>query len=206
MAKKKSKKQAPPKISPKNYIRTRARALPLAECLVNKDWKIIGLANIIVCRQHKSGNYTVGIYLVDMFCLGVKDTTYRFNASLDEYEKIKEGLPLKAISYNEAHNMIYGAVAYAEDLGIDPHPDFELTQYIIEEDTEDIPLIKYEFGKNGKPFLVVSSRKEESKYVSILNKNLGEGNFDFLLQLHDGADVMDYGEEEDGYYFDREDE
>jgi len=205
MAKKKSKKSASQTISPEKYILTRARSLPIAECLIIKGLEEGGLANIIIARQHKSGNYTLGMYLVDMYCLGLKDTFYKYNISQKEYDSIKEDYPFKPVTYNEVHNMIYGAIAYAEDLGIDPHPDFKVTQYIIEEDSDDIPLIEYEFGKDGKPFLVVSSRKDENKYVSILNKNVGEGNFDFLLG-GDDYDYDDYDDYDDDYDEDFDDE
>ncbi len=116
----------------------------------------------MVVREHKSGCYTVGKYLVDTFCLGVKDTDYFFNIPSFEFEDIMESTPFEVIEvpYNEVHNIIYGAIEYAEDLGIEPHSDFRLTQYILEEDTDEIPLIEYEFGKDGKPFLIVNSRLE----------------------------------------------
>ena len=194
MAKKKNKKQTLLQLSPEKYIITRARSLPIAECLINEDWKESGLADIIISRQHKSGNYTMGVYLVDMYCLGVKDTFYKYNISQREYAELKESYPFEPVTYNEAHNIIYGAIAYAEDLRIDPCYDFNVTQYIMEEDLEDIPLIEYEFGKNGKPFLVVSSKRDKNLYVSILNKSIGKGNFDFMLK---GDDYDDYDENDE---------
>jgi len=43
---------------------TKVRSLPLAECIINENWEELGLANVIISRQHKSGNYTFGVYLV----------------------------------------------------------------------------------------------------------------------------------------------
>jgi len=206
MAKKKSKNKSPLTISPEKYILTKARSLPIAECLINEEWKEVGSANIIVSRQHKSGNYTLAAFLVDLYCLGVKDTFYRYNISLSEYNEIKSSYPFKLTTYNEVHNIIYGAIAYAEDLGIDPHPDFNITQYVLEEDSDDIPFIEYEFGKDGKPFLIVCSRKEENKYVSVLNKNVGEGNFDYILRADDYDEDYEDEDYEDGDYYDDEDD
>lgn len=56
-------------------------------------------------------------------------------------------------SYEEAHNRVWGSIAYAEEAGIRPDKSFLLTQYMLEEDTDDIPLIEYEYGKDGKHFL-----------------------------------------------------
>lgn len=75
-------------LSPENYIRQKGRSLPIHECLINTDWKQANTANILICRLQPSGKYTVGIYLVDLLCLGVKDTNYFFNLPEDEYQKV----------------------------------------------------------------------------------------------------------------------
>ncbi len=193
MSKKKAaKKQA--SLSPENYIRQKARNLPMAECFVTPDWKEAGECNILVARRHTNGNYTLGFYLIDTYCLGVKDAGYRFNISESEYYELKEnfGGNLEPVTYNEAHNIVYGALAYAEDLGFSPHKDFGVAQYILEEDTEDIPLIEYEFGRNDKPFLVVNTRAELNRYLPTLKKAVGN-DYDFLV--HEGEE--DYREEEE---------
>jgi len=69
-----SKKKAPKKIqllSPENYIRQKARNLTIAECFITPGWEESGECNILIARKHVSGNYTVGFYLVDTFCLGI---------------------------------------------------------------------------------------------------------------------------------------
>jgi len=151
------KKQNQKQPTPENYIRTRARNLPVESCYLNIDWKESGLASIIVARKHTNGNFTIGIYLVDLFALGTKDTYFRFNIppqDLDELiERMGDGHLIKA-DYALVHNIIYGANAYAEDNGFTVCKEFSLTRFILEEDTEDIELIEIEFGKHGKPLLI----------------------------------------------------
>lgn len=185
MAKNKKSSSAQQVLSPEKYIRTKARNLPIAECLIGDNWQETGLTTIIIARRHTNGNYTIGSYLVDTFCLGVKLATYFFNISSNDYEEYKEHLSehrsMHATSYNEAHNLIFGSIAYAEELGINPCKEFELTQYILEEDTDDIPLIEYEFGKDGKPCLVVENALEGSKYLPTLEITTG-GEFRYFIQ------------------------
>ena len=76
MAKNKKKPQ-PQLLSPENYIRQKARNLSIYECLINDDWKKMGSANVVIARIHTNGNLTVGAYLVDLLCMGVKDTVYQ---------------------------------------------------------------------------------------------------------------------------------
>lgn len=179
--KKKPQPQHP--LSPAKYIQLKGRSLPIASCHINSDWQEAGMANIIVVRKHQSGNFTIGHYLVDTFCLGVKDTIYQFSITVEELERLTDQMPFcTAISYNEVHNIIYGALDFAqEEAGIAPHSYFELTQYLLEEDTDEIPLIEYEFGKDGKPFLAVQTRLEASKYLSKLQQRYGK-DFAYLIR------------------------
>lgn len=154
----------------------------------------------MVVRRHQGRSRTVGLYMVDTFCLGLKDSAYRFSLSETEYEDFFDRMnstigPLQEISYNEAHNLIYGAIAFAEEAGIQPDRSFDLTRYLLEEDTENIPLIEYEYGKDGKHFLVAHSNLEANRYIKTLQKHLGD-QFDFIVPNNDNFDEY---EEYEGY-------
>lgn len=196
MAKKKSKNkskgQQQPALSPYRFMCEKARTLPIGKCYIAPpDWQEAGMAHVIVTRVRPSGNLVMAAFLVDTFCLGVKDAGYHENMTPSDFEEYlnnyKKGMGLEEISYNEAHNIIYGAMAFAEDGGIEPSKEFYPAGYVLEEDTDDIPLIEYDFGKNGKHFLVVNSDKKEMPYYHILKKNLGD-DFEF---------VMPYGNEDE---------
>jgi len=141
-------------LSPKQYIKIKARSLPIWKCIINDNWLEGKMATIAILRKHKSGNVTCGIYLVDLFSRGIKDTFFKFNEPENEVmERFLEPYYVE-IQYNLAHNIIFGAYAFAKDFGFKAHPHFnEITQYLLEEDTEDIPLIEVEFGIDGKPLL-----------------------------------------------------
>ena len=144
-------------LSPENYIKTRARALPIDKCYINADWEKSGIANIAVQRKHTNGNFTYGVYLVDLFALGTKSTFWNFNCPKSISEEFNNGPIHIIIDYALAHNIIYGANEYAEDHGFKIHKDFKaITQYILEPDDERIPLIDVEFGKDGKPLVIQS--------------------------------------------------
>ncbi|MCX6257048.1 MAG: hypothetical protein NTW49_03985 [Bacteroidia bacterium] len=150
-------------LSPENYIRTRARNLEIGDCYINEGWKICGLAQIIITRRHSNGNITIGVYLVDLYALGVKDSFFRFNISAEKLEDMISQIEsssamnekLIKTDYVLAHNIIYGAVEFADEYGYKPCREFDLTRFILEEDTEEIELIEIEFGKNGQPLLII---------------------------------------------------
>lgn len=194
---KKKPKQSSQLLSPEKYIKTKARSLPIGECLIRSKWQERGMGEVIIPRIHKSGNTTVGIFLLDTFCLGLKNSMYKFNMLPEDYEELLSNLYYQdnydVISYEEAHNLIYGAIEYAEELGLQPEKTFSVTQYILEEDTEEIPLIEYEFGKNGMPLLITSTRFEANKYIPALEKNIGPDNFDVYIREEDEDFPDDYG-------------
>ena len=213
MAKKKAGKVIQ-MLSPENYIRTKARTLPIHECMVNAEWQEAGFANIIIARGHNNGNITVCFYLIDLYCLGIKDTHYMFNISKGEYQNIfnkADNMNLIPISYTLAHNIIYAGLEYAEEFGFKPHKDFtSITRFMLEEDTEDIELIDIECGKDGKPFYVSGPFDDEFKMNAItkqLEKTAGVGNFNHIEAIsndlfdREKEDDKDWEDEFKGYTF-----
>ena len=169
MSKKKHHKP-PPQLSPIDYIKKKARTLPIYKCYINSNWQEKGLANIIVSRKHTNGNFTTGIYIVDTFCKGLVETYVKFNGDSENLKlNIELHIPpeddfitLMEIDYTLVHNIIYGAIAFAEEYGYKPQKDFEVTKGILEEDDENVELIEIDFGVNGKPYLI--ERNYEDKY------------------------------------------
>lgn len=186
MAKKKKVTQKP--VSPQRYIREYARKLPVAECWATKNLIRDGGGVVAVGRRRKSGNYVLGIYILDTFCRGVLRTFMECNAPEAMYRglisKDTNDQEMGPISYAEAHNLVYGVVAFAKEAGIEAHPSFELAQYILEEDTDDVPLIEYEFGKGGQHYLVAFSKLEANSLVPVMKKNLGD-NFSYIIDEYD---------------------
>ena len=140
----------------------------------------------------------MAVYLVDIWCVGVKDTFYRLRLEDYEFKELIDTyrLGLRECSYDEAHNWIYGAIAFAEEAGIEPDKSFKITQYMLEEDDDNIPLIEYEYGKDGKHTLVAHSRLEASCYMPLLEKNLGHGNYDYILNADVESD-NDWDDDDD---------
>lgn len=187
MAKKKQKKQQQQFLSPDQFVKQRARSLEIGTCYVSNDIEAVGEGHVIVTRKHTGGKISMAVYLVDIWCVGVKNSFYRLRLMDSEFENFiyTYKIGLRECSYDEAHNWIYGAIAFAEEAGIKPDKSFNITQYMLEEDDDSIPLIEYEYGKNGKHTLVIHTRLEASRYLSLLEKNLGKGNYDFILNVHD---------------------
>jgi len=200
-----AKKQNPQILSPENYIRQRARSLPIFKCLVNKGWEEGGLAQVTIARRHINGNITYCSYLVDLHCLGVKDTFYDFNITEEQFDvmrkRMSQGYDLVEIDYALAHNIIHAGWEFGEETGFKPHKDFlSITQYMLEEDNDEIPLIEISCGDtDGKPIYVQGPYDDEAsvrRIIAQLEKNVGRGNYRFVTQ-DDIWDEEDSDEEDD---------
>jgi hypothetical protein len=183
-------------LSPENYIRKKARSLPVYECRINEEWEDTKLAQLSVARSHVNGNITACFYLVDLMCLGIKDTDYMFNAPIHTYrehiEKINDGLPSVDIAYELAHNIVYAGLEFADEYGFKPHKDFtSVTRYMLEEDTDDIELIEIECGVNGEPTYVRGPFDDDlkvKKIIAQLEKTAGHGNYSIIDEDDDFED------------------
>ena len=196
MAKKRQKKGQTGQtfLSPDQYVKQRVRSLQIGKCYVSEVIDEASIGHVVVTRQHTGGRLSVAFFLVDMACLGVKDSFYMLRMEDFELdERLEDSYnTYRECSYEEAHNRIYGAIAYAEEAGIKPDKSFLLTQYFLEEDTDDIPLQEFEYGLKGKHHLVCHSNLEASRYLPLLRKNLGEGNFSYLINIGSPFGDEDY--------------
>ncbi|MEA1877450.1 MAG: hypothetical protein U9N86_11350 [Bacteroidota bacterium] len=151
--------------SPETKIRSRARNLEIGQCFINSNWEEAREAHIMISRNHKQGGITYGIYLIDLEMKGLIDTHYEFNMSpvafRDLLNEFADSLKYKKADYNLLHNIIYGAIEFGEENEHSPHKDFSVSQYILEEDTDDIPLMEIEFGFEGEPMLFDNQMGDE---------------------------------------------
>jgi hypothetical protein len=143
-----------------------------------------GLAQIFVTRVDRS-QYLVCSFLVDYWCLGVKDAMGPKKLDRQKYEMMVSHSAdnfeqdFQEISLREAQAIIFGAVDYAGKLGIEPHPDFEQAKLQLGPRLDDLPEI--EFGRDGKPFYINGPYDNPDKIINKLTASVGEGNFHFAV-------------------------
>lgn len=190
-------------LSPENYIRKKARTLPIFECLVSSEWEETRLPNIVIARKHTNGNITVCTYLVDLGCLGVKDSLFLFNATIIKYNELKEkinaGMEMTEVDYPLVHNIILAGVEYAEEFGFKPCKEYEaVTKFMLEEDTDEIELIEIECGKNDKPLYIQGPFEDISRanwIIAQLENTAGPDNYNFILKIGDES-IDEYEDDE----------
>ena len=163
---------------------------PIEACYLNADWKERGLARIVVTRSQENGKAMLGVFLVDIFCLGVKDAFWNEGLSSRQIEDellprfYQNGKPTR-VGINYAKEMICGAVDYAKKLGFEPHPDFELSRHVL--GTEELSRTRgLKFGgPEGKPLYIASPDDDAATVLRKLRNKAGENGFDFITPEDD---------------------
>lgn len=167
--------------------------LPVAQCLVdincanallrNETSEAGGLGLVMVARSKGYNRFVATSYLIDYWCLGVKDTMPPRNCNDSQYKTFIEhcyspfGEQYEEISLEQAQALVWGAIAYAKKLGFEPHRDFEESKAHLGESTSEIDL---KFGRNGQPCYVEGPYDNTTKIINALKKSVGNGNFDYL--------------------------
>jgi hypothetical protein len=166
-----------------------AREYPIYGCWLTAEWKEEGITPVVIAREQTPGKLLVASYMVDLFCLGIKDVVVKTDYSISKFErdlpKFCAGNPLKC-SVELAHEIVYGGLEYAAKLGFEPHPDFHkgMADLILDPPDAHTRVDKVEFGKNGKPFYITGPYDDAKKIMFItqtLTRTCGEGNFDVLM-------------------------
>jgi hypothetical protein len=172
---------------------------PVYECLIPARLFEMGIGNVVVARKSHSGRLGVGFFLLDVFCLGVKNTFFRTFAE-EEFEQIKLGrfgsenlIPLQPAC---ARKLVEGAVAYARELGIPAHKDYRFTQKILLNIDPAGCSAVFQYGQDNKPLFVAGPHDTEARCQHIMNlllKKCGVNGFHYLLPEGEIEDFEDDG-------------
>lgn len=147
-----------------------------------------GLACVAVARRTKPQRVSVCGYLVDTFCLGVKNALgpkvmgdRDLPAFLDTFfAAIEPDRTPLAISLEQARHLVHGAVDYARRLGFEPHRDFAAAAGHLGswEGTSAVT-----FGRDGVPLFVQGPHDNPGATIRTLASTVGEGNFHYLVMV-----------------------
>ncbi len=75
---------------------------------------------------------------------------------------------------------MFSALEYAASLGFSPHRDFEQARPHLGQWSGQI---RIQCGRNGKPFYISGPYDNSRRIIDTLTHSVGEGNFDYLLNL-----------------------
>jgi hypothetical protein len=145
-----------------------------------------GIVGALVARRHRPGRVSVCGYLVDTWCLGVKNALGPRLMNERRLPELRESFfaafdadPVQA-PIELVQHLVWGAVEYARTLGFEPHHDLWATGGHLE------PLqgpSAISFGKDGRPFYVEGPYDDATRNLRTLERSVGRGNFSFEMSV-----------------------
>jgi hypothetical protein len=191
-----------------------AARYPVLHCWASQHLWSQGLGWITLSRQLPNGTVAFAVFLVDRYCLGVKnvmmDIKGRFTYDSQVEREWRSKTPTKDMSPATARKFVEGAVAYARALGLHPHPEYQTAKLIFGDIDASQSTEELEMGKDGKPFFVAGPHDTPERCAQILRsleEHRGPAGFHYMMPMMEGMDLdslPEDGEPEDE--FDEEDE
>ncbi len=144
-----------------------AHRWPIREVVINDTWQEAQLASIVVCREREDGQLAAAMFLVDLGCMGVKDTFANSALNWDHYTRLRDAVggehAGEAIecSPQMAVKIIEEAVAWGQRFGFEPPALFAVSKLLfkgVEPGDEAVPV-----GHDGMP--VFSPGPEDDIYA-----------------------------------------
>lgn len=147
-----------------------------------------GVACVAVARRHRPHRVSVCGYLVDTFCLGVKNALgpevmneRDLRAFLRGYFSpfAEVGSPIEA-PLELVRHLVWGAVDHSRGLGFEPAADFEPAAGHLGEWRETSAIT---FGRDGMPYYVSGPYDDPSKVLRTLRRTVGEDRFHYIVPV-----------------------
>ena len=105
----------------------RAEKWPIVKALVSVELWDRGIGYLLIARQESEGRLIIAVFLVDVYCLGVKNAFWHAGTHEDLEDLIRQTEKVQmmcAITPSCLAKIVKGAVEYAQSFGFPPHPDY----------------------------------------------------------------------------------
>jgi len=146
----------------------------------------------MIARRIPGGDIAVVAFIVDVFCLGVKNSLFTVKSEHEYQHVVKprltstHGSDFESLHPSCARKLIEGAVDYASELGFSPHSDYQKDKAMFGDIDPVACPESYTYGHDGKPFYVSGpneSSAKKKKIVEQLQERCGEGQYEFVVGM-----------------------
>jgi len=172
----------------------RAAEAPIYCCQLTECLFETGIGTLLLARGTSAGQLVVGVFLLDAFCLGIKDIVLRpmAAAQLDAYLDTLSATSLLApVDPAYARKLVRDLTQWSGSLGFKPHADFAMAERLFGDVDPQTCETSFEFGHDGKPLYMPGPSESPhliSRRMDQLSERLGSGEFDYIVPVEEAAD------------------
>jgi hypothetical protein len=166
-----------------------AEKWPVVQALVGTELWDEGIGYLVIARQGPEGGLIYAVFLVDVYCLGVKNAFWRAGSSGDFKDLIRQmekRQRMGPISPACLAKIVEGAVEYAQALGFPPHPDYRHASMLLEGIDPSTCPTPFTFGRDGKPYYIQGPHESFAQATAISQRLQAMGGH-YLVQLPDAV-------------------
>jgi hypothetical protein len=175
---------------------SRAGGWPLRAVWISKNWQDTQrLTQIVVARDAPTGHVAIGVFLVDLGSLGVKNAYGRV-VDETEYELTMDDIesrdPLMPGDLDLAAKIVREAVDYAKGLGFRPNKDIGQALRVLGDANPDACTVTIPLGgEDGKPYYFGGPYDNYDRIIATLTKAVGPDGFTYVVPLGDDFDMLE---------------
>ena len=180
-----------------------AKNWPVCDSMVTDGIFDGGMGYAAIARKGPHSQVVGIIFLIDMYCLGVKDAIIDVSSAPEWKDHLVRlqgsGQRFQTLSPEAVRKLVEGAAAFAKSFGISACREWPQVQPIFEGIDASQCLTEFKYGKDGKPFFMPGPNDSSSRIhqiLSLLNANAGQDNFAFTVpalgDLDSDDDDFDY--------------
>lgn len=153
-----------------------------------------GVAVVLVATSAGGSAFEMCCFLVDTWCLGVKNSMGPRRMRARELEETRRRCyaPWRsngvAVPLELAQHLVLGAVEFARGLGFEPHPDFRQAQPALGSWTGPSAIT---FGMDGKPHYINGPYDDPERVLRTLERSVGRDGFHYTVSVGEADDLDD---------------
>jgi hypothetical protein len=165
----------------------RAADAPIQHCFLTESVFDIGMGTLVLARGATPHHLAVSAFLIDVFCLGIKDVMFE-SVEREDFEMYIDtadaGSAMVPVDPSYARKLLRDLAAWSQSIGFAPHRDFAAVERVFGDVSADASDAGFRFGRDGKPFYIPGPNETNAliqRRIEQLRKSLGDDGFGFEM-------------------------
>lgn len=175
----------------------RGLSCPIRSCLLQEGLFQRGNGMLLLARRLPSGSLILAGFLLDTFCLGVKDAFLR-EVEPDDLDHLVEHFAADSgfseVDLSYARKLLRDSAAYGRSLGFVLPRAYAVAEQLFGDADAAACDVDFTFGQDGKPHYITGPQDTPARIrqrIKQLERSVGNGNFHVTELLPEDAEDWD---------------